>query len=72
MHNQYIRSTDRQLIGEEDIFLWLSSGDLKGETESEATAAQDEAFQTKHQPTKTLKTERDSKCRLCKKNLMRQ
>jgi hypothetical protein len=32
MHGQYIRSTDRQLFGEEDTFLWLSNKDLKGET----------------------------------------
>jgi len=29
----------RQLIGEDDPMLWLSRGDLKGETESEITAA---------------------------------
>jgi hypothetical protein len=28
-HDQCIRSTDRQLISEEDTFLWLSSGDPK-------------------------------------------
>jgi hypothetical protein len=28
MHGQYIRNTDRQLISEEDTFLWLSKGDL--------------------------------------------
>jgi hypothetical protein len=66
LHGQYITSRDRQLIGEEDTLPWLSSGDLRGETESEVTAAQDQAFQTKHQTTKILKTETDSKCRLCK------
>ena len=34
MHGQYIRSMDRQLISEEDTFLWLLRGDLKEETES--------------------------------------
>jgi len=29
MHGQYIRSMERQLISEEDTFLWLSRGDLK-------------------------------------------
>jgi len=29
IHRQYIRNTDRQLISEEDTFLWLSKGDLK-------------------------------------------
>ena len=43
MHGQYIRNIDRQLISEEDTFLWLSKGDLKAETESEIVAAQ-----TKH------------------------
>jgi hypothetical protein len=35
MHGQYTRSTDGQLISEEDIFQWLWRGDLKGETETE-------------------------------------
>ena len=48
MHGQYIRNTDRQLISEEDTFLWLSKGDLKVETESEIVAAQDQALKTKY------------------------
>jgi flagellar biosynthesis chaperone FliJ len=40
-------------------------GDLKEETESEIVAAQDQALQTKNYATKILKTETDSKCRLC-------
>ena len=32
MHGQYIRNIDRQLIGEKDMFLWLSMGDRKAET----------------------------------------
>jgi len=54
MHGQYIRDTDRQLISEEDTFLWLSKGDLKAETESEIVAAQDQAIQTKYYVTKIL------------------
>jgi flagellar biosynthesis chaperone FliJ len=56
---------DRQLISEEDTFLWLSKGDLKAETESEIVAAQDQALNTKYHATKILHTETDSKCRLC-------
>ena len=65
MHGQYIINIDRQLISEEDTFLWLSKGDLKAETERETVAAQDQALQTKYYATKILNTETDSKCRLC-------
>ena len=65
MYGQYIRNIDRQLIGEEDTFLWVSKGDLKAETESEIVAAQDQALQTKYYATKILNTETFSKCRLC-------
>jgi hypothetical protein len=64
-HWQYIRNMDRQLISEEDTFLWLSKGDLKAETESEIVAAQHQALNTKHYATKILYTETESKCRLC-------
>jgi len=64
MHGQYIRNIDRQLISEEDMFIWLSKGDLKAETESEIVAAQDQALQTKYYATKILNTETDNKCRL--------
>jgi len=67
MHGQHIRNTDRQLIIEEDTFLWLLKGDLKAETESEIVAAQDQALQTKHYATKILNTETDSNCRFCQK-----
>ena len=70
MHGECIRSMDRQLIGEEDTFLWLLRGDLQRETESEKIAAQDQALQNKYHAIKLLQTETDSTCRLCK-NLMR-
>ena len=34
------------VLNEKDTFLWLLRGDLRGETESEMTAAHDEALQT--------------------------
>jgi hypothetical protein len=46
MHGQYIRNMDRQLISEEETFLWLSKGDLKAETESEIVVAQDQVLNT--------------------------
>jgi len=65
MHGQYIRCRDRQLISEDDIFLWMSR-DLEGEAENEIIAAQDQALQTKYHATKILQTETESKCRFCK------
>jgi len=67
MYGQYIRNIDRQLVSEEDTFLWLSKEDLKAETESEIVAAQDQALQTKYYATKLLNIETDSKYRLCQK-----
>jgi len=63
MHVQYIRNIDRELISEEDTFLWVLKGDLKAETESEIVPAQDQVLQTKYYATKILNTETD-KCRL--------
>ena len=54
MHGQYIRSMDRELISEEDTFLWLLTGDVKGQAGSEIIAAQDQALQTKYHATKIL------------------
>jgi hypothetical protein len=59
------RNMDRQLMSEEDTFLWLSKGDLKSETESEIVAAQDQALNVKYYATKILNTETDSKRKLC-------
>jgi hypothetical protein len=41
---------------------------LKGETESEIIAAQNQALQTKYHATKILQTETDNKCRLCQQS----
>jgi len=61
MRGHFIGSTDRQLIGGDDKLLWL----LRDETESEITAAQNEALQNQYHATNVLQTETDSKCRLC-------
>ena len=58
MYGQYIVSIDRELICDEETFQWESRGELRADTESEITAAQDHA-------TKILQTETDSKCGLC-------
>ena len=65
MHGQYIRNVDRQLIGEDNTFIWLSKGDPKAETDSEIVAAQDRALQTEYYATEILNTETESKGGLC-------
>jgi len=52
-------------MSKEDTFLWAQMGDLKGETETEITAAHDQALQTKYHTTKILQTQRDRKYSLC-------
>jgi hypothetical protein len=39
MHGQYIVSKDRQLISEEETYLWVSRGAMKADMESKITAA---------------------------------
>jgi len=48
MSSQYIISIDKQLISETDTSLSLSTWDLKAETVSQITAAQDRALQKKY------------------------
>jgi len=48
---------ERQLINEENAFLWPSRVGVKGETESEIISDQDQA--------KILQTETDGRYRLC-------
>ena len=64
LHSQHIRNADRELFGGEDTLIWLSKGDLKGETGSEITVAHDQALQTKYHAIKLLQTETEGKCRL--------
>jgi hypothetical protein len=44
-----------------NTFLWLLSGHLKGETESEIKAAPDQALHDKYHATEILHTETDRK-----------
>jgi len=71
MHGHYIGSMDIQIISEEDTFLWLSRGDLKGQTRSEIIAAQDPALRAKYHATKLLQTETGTSADSVN-NLMRQ
>ena len=48
------------VISEEDAFLQVLRGDLKGETETEIITAQDQALLTKYHATKILQTETNS------------
>ena len=64
LHGQRIRYVDIELIGREDTLLWLSRGDLKGETGSELMAAHEQEFQNKYLATNILQTETESKCKL--------
>ena len=60
MHGSILAvETDRQLVSEGDMLLWLQGGDLEGETEREIIEAQD-GVTTKCHATKILQTETDS------------
>ena len=68
MHGQLPRHLDEKLVGIEQSYRWLKSGDIKGETESTIVAAQDQAISTNSFKNKILKEETESKCRLCKQH----
>ena len=68
MHGQFLRNLDKKLVDIEQSYRWLKSGDIKGETESEIVAAQNQAISTNYFKNKTLKEEIESKCRLCKQH----
>ena len=48
MHGQLPRNIDEKLVGTEQSYRWLKSGDIKGETESTIVAAQDQAINTNY------------------------
>jgi len=59
---------DEKLVGIEQAYRWLKSGDIKGETESTIVAAQDQSISTNYFKNKILKEEIESKCQLCKQH----
>ena len=65
-------SMDRQLISEEDTFLWLSKGDLEAEIESEIVAAQDQALHAKYYVKKNIEIRERHHMQAVPKILMRQ
>jgi len=43
MHGQFPCNLDEKLVDNEQSYLWLKSGDIKGETESTTVGGQDQA-----------------------------
>jgi hypothetical protein len=68
MREQLPCNLDERLVDIEQSYLWLKSGDIKGETGSTIVAAQDQAISTNYFKNKILKQEIESKCRLCKQH----
>ena len=68
MHGQLPRNLDEKLVDIEQSYLWLKSGDIKGETESTIVAAQDQAISANYFKNKILKQEIESECRLCEQH----
>ena len=62
------RNLEEKLVDIEQSYRWLTSGDIKGETESTIVAAQDQAISKNYLKKKILKEEIESKCRLCKQH----
>ena len=68
LHGQYPKTIDKPYVDQESTNCWLAKSDLKGETESLITAAQDQALKTRNYQKYILGQDIDSTCRLCQKN----
>ena len=57
MHGQIPWNLDEKLVGTEQSYRWLKTGNIKGEMESTIVAAQDQAISTNYFKNKILKEE---------------
>ena len=64
------RNLDENVVNNKQSYRWLKSGDIKRETENTTVAAQNQAISTNYFKNKIFKEENDSKCRLCKHELL--
>jgi hypothetical protein len=65
LHGQYLKDIEGK-VDSDNIWNWLTNGELKKETEGFLLAAQDQALRTNTIKAHIDGTSDDSKCRLCK------
>lgn len=66
LHGQLMRDMGQIRYDKQTSFAWLKSGQLKPESESLLTAAQDQAIKTRYIEKRILHTSNSELCRLCK------
>ena len=68
LHGQYCLNVNKPYVDQAATNAWLTSGDLKGETEGFIVAAQDQSLMTRNYKRYILKdNDTDDLCRLCLK-----
>ena len=65
LHGQFQTHLHSDHIDKKTSLFWLKDGRLKGHTESEVFAIQDQAVKTKYIEKHIYRTREDDKCRLC-------
>ena len=65
LHGQFPNNTHKPYVDQQTTNLWLTAGDLKGETEGFLIAAQDQSLMTRNYQHNILNQNIDSLCRLC-------
>jgi hypothetical protein len=66
MHGQFPHNVEEKFVDKEESYQWLKFGDIRGETEHTAVAAQDQALSRDCFKKTILKEERESKSQMCK------
>lgn len=66
MHGQIAVEAEKDTINRYQSWQWLTTANVKSETEALITACQEQALATNYMRTKIIKTGTDPKCRLCR------
>ncbi|KAL1447790.1 hypothetical protein WDU94_009835 [Cyamophila willieti] len=66
MHGQIALEAEKETVNKNQSWKWLTTANLKSETEALVTACQEQALATNYMKVRIMKSGKDPKCRLCR------